>query len=65
MIVLDVALIVYHHLYFLVVYGRCLPGDIENQFEELQEKLNITAEDLEHVVIGQTHVNILADAKEV
>jgi hypothetical protein len=52
-------------MYLFVVYGRCLPGAIDIESEELQNLLHKTAGELEDVVLGQAGVNILMQAKEV
>jgi hypothetical protein len=52
-------------LYFLVVYGRCIPIPIDPDSKTLQSVLGKTKEALEDLVLGQTGVNILAEAKEV
>jgi lysozyme family protein len=52
-------------LYFLVVYGRCVPTAIDPESQELQKILNKTSGVLQDLVVGQTSVNILSEAKEV
>jgi len=52
-------------IYFLVVYGRCLPGHIDPNAQALQTVLNKNAAELEEMVVGQSNIDILNRTEEV
>lgn len=47
------------------VFGRCLPGPIDTESDEIMNVLNKTAEELVELMQGQASVNIFMQAKEV